>query len=145
MIDEVYINGKDAYAEWGITFDSSSLSSLMTPPPMKTPPENNSRLHHGKIVDYSNPKVDTNSITLTFNLSASTETEFFRRYHSFCEELKTGKLVIINRHIEDVYRMKYVSCTQFTEFMYGIAQFSLRLEEPNPMNRGNNDINDIEL
>lgn len=32
---ELYINNKDAYTTWGISMDTSSLSSLMTPPPMK--------------------------------------------------------------------------------------------------------------
>lgn len=61
----------------GISMDTSSLSSLMTPPPMKEFIENKSRLEHGKRVIKSNPKIDERNITLTFNLTAKNEEQFF--------------------------------------------------------------------
>ncbi|MFK1938452.1 hypothetical protein ACIXFQ_18870 [Bacteroides fragilis] len=74
---EFYINNKDTYTTWGISMDTSSLSSLMTPPPMKDFIENKSRLEHGKRVITSNPKIDERNITLTFNLTAKNEEQFF--------------------------------------------------------------------
>ena len=35
MKEELFINGKDAYVEWGISMDNTSLSALMTPAPNK--------------------------------------------------------------------------------------------------------------
>ena len=87
MEGEFYINDKDAYTTWGISMDTSSLSALMTPPPMKEFIENKSRLENGKRVITSNPRVDERNITLTFNLTAKSEDQFFVRYNSFCEEL----------------------------------------------------------
>lgn len=136
MKGEFYINGKDAYTEWGISMDTSSLSALMTPPPMKSYVENTSRLEHGKRVVTANPKVDERSITLTFNLTAKTKESFFERYSGFCDELKKGTLAIKTKYQEGVeYKTVYQSCTQFTQFMQGIAKYSLKLTEPNPEDR----------
>jgi hypothetical protein len=130
---ELFINNRDAYSVWGISMDSSSLSALMTPAPNKEFIENKSRLKNGKQVITTNPKVDERNITLTFNMTAKDETEFFERYNSFCQELATGILNIKTKYQPDiVYRTIYLSCSQFTQFMRGIGRFSLKLVEYNP-------------
>lgn len=80
---EFYINGKDCYTTWGISMDTSSLSSLMTPPPLKEFIENKSRLEHGKRVLSSNPKIDERNITLTFNLTAKRKKNSFQDTTAF--------------------------------------------------------------
>ena len=131
MEGEFYINDKDAYTTWGISMDTSSLSALMTPPPMKEFIENKSRLENGKRVITSDSKIDERNITLTFNLTAKSV-----RYNSFCEELATGVLHIRSKYQPNVvYKTIYLSCNQFTQFMRGIASFSLKLVEPNPADR----------
>lgn len=133
---ELYINDKDAYITWGISMDTTSLSSLMTPSPNKEFIENKSRLEHGKRTFNSCPRIDERNIILTFNLTAKTEEQFFSRYSKFCEELATGFLNIKTKYQPDViYRTIYISCSQFTQFMRGIGKFSLKLNEPNPSNR----------
>lgn len=136
MEGQLFINNKDAYTTWGISMDTSSLSALMTPAPNKEFIENSSRLEHGKRVISSNPKVDARDITLTINLTAKNEQQFFDRYLSFCSELETGVLNIKTSFQPNVvYKMIYLSCNQFTQFMRGIASFSLKLNEPNPKDR----------
>lgn len=136
MTGELFINGKDAYIEWGISFDDTALSSLMSPPPNKELIENKSRLIHGKSVIAENIKVDERSLTLQINLTALTKDMFFERYSSFCKELKKGKLDIKTKYQPNImYRTIYLSCTQFSQFMQGIGKFSLKLNEPNPENR----------
>lgn len=133
---ELYINGKDAYDVWGISMDSSSLSALMTPSPMKSFIENKSRLENGKSVIVSNAKVDERNITLSFHLHAGNENSFFNKYLSFCQELETGVLNISTSYQPNVvYRTIYLSCSQFSEYRRGLAKFSLKLNEPNPTNR----------
>ena len=130
---ELFINNRDAYNVWGISMDSSSLSALMTPSPNKEFIENKSRLENGKRIITTSPKIDERNIILTFNLTAKDETEFFERYNSFCQELATGILNIRTKYQTDiVYRTIYLSCNQFTQFMRGIAKFSLKLVEYNP-------------
>lgn len=136
MEGQLFINNKDAYTTWGISMDTSSLSALMTPAPNKEFIENSSRLEHGKRIISSNPKVDARDITLTINLTAKNEQQFFDRYLSFCSELETGVLNIKTSFQPNVvYKMIYLSCSQFTQFMRGIASFSLKLNEPNPKDR----------
>lgn len=136
MEGQLFINNKDAYTTWGISMDTSSLSAMMTPAPNKEFIENSSRLEHGKRVIPSNPKVDSRDVTLTVNLTAKNEQQFFDRYSSFCSELETGVLNIKTSFQPNVvYKMIYLSCSQFTQFMRGIASFSLKLNEPNPKDR----------
>lgn len=130
--------------------DGSALSTLMTPAPIKQLIENNSRLEHGKEMTTSIAKtdsegnkttenvvkVDSRDITLSFNITAKSETQFLERYASFCKELETGLLDISTSFQNGViYHMIYQSCQQFSEFMRGIGKFTLRLTEPNPKNR----------
>lgn len=138
----MYINkGKDgewqdAYETWGISFDQTALSTIMTPSPNKAYIENKSRLNNGKKVTVKDPKVDERSLTLSFNLTAKNETEFFERYNSFCEELARGVLNIKTKYQEGVvYKMMYENCTQFSQLRREIAKFSLKLTEPDPTDR----------
>lgn len=132
----VTINNRDARQVWGIVFDSSSVSALMTPPAMKDYVENSSRLEDGKQVLIDNPKVESRDITLTFSLIAKNEDEFFERYNSFCAELQKGSINIeISTLIDVVFKCVYKSCSQFTQYNNRLAKFSLKLEEPNPKDR----------
>lgn len=135
----VTINGKDAKKTWGIVFDSSSVSALMTPGAMKDYIENSSRAEHGKrvITNTTLAKVDTRSVTLTFSLHANSEDAFFTKYASFCDEIqKTGELkIVLSVQPTVAYKLLYKSCTQFTQYNNRLANFSLKCEEPNPKDR----------
>lgn len=135
----VYINGKDAKKTWGIVFDSSSISALMTPAPMKEYIENSSRLNHGKklIINSELAKLESRSITLTFALYANSENDFFSRYNSFCTEIQsTGKVDIKLSILSGVvYKCVYKSCSQFTQYNNKLAKFSMKIEEYNPAER----------
>lgn len=135
----VTINGKDAKATWGIVFDSSAVSALMTPAAMKDYIENSSRTEHGKrvITNSTLAKVDFRSVTLTFALYANTEDAFFSKYASFCDEIqKTGELtVVLSVQPTVAYKLIYKSCTQFTQYNNRLAKFSLKCEETNPKDR----------
>lgn len=136
---KVTINGKDAKKTWGIVFDSSSISSLMSPAPMKSYIENASRTEHGKriVTNSSLAKVDYRSVNLTFALYANTEDGFFSRYASFCGEIQnTGELtIVISVQPTIAYKLIYKSCSQFTQYNNRLAKFSLKCEEPNPRDR----------
>ena len=136
---QLYINGVDAFAKWGISLNQDGLSALMTPAPNKEYISNSSRLEHGvRYADIpSTAKVDERQVNITFNLIASTEEQFFARYAAFCTEVLESGVLNIRTSFQPaiMYRCIYVSCTQFTQFMRGIAHYSLRLIEPNPKNR----------
>lgn len=133
---ELYINGVDAYTEYGMSLESSALSALMTPPPNKELIENKSRLEHGKRVVNVNPKVDERELNLQFHITAKSRNDFFEKYSKLCGLLESGNIEIKTSYQSDVlYRMNYISCTQFSQFRLGMAKFTLRLNEPNPKNR----------
>ena len=128
---------QDAYTKYGISFDQTSLSALMTPVPNKPFIENKSRLEHGKRVINNNPKKDERNLTLSFNLTASDETQFMQRYVTLCKMLELGYVELKTKYQEDVvYKMSYEGCTQFSQFRRSIGKFSLKLNEPNPDDRG---------
>ncbi len=136
MEKQLTINSKDAYKEWGVTLDNNALTALMTPAGNKEPVINESRTEHGKRVANKLPRMESRELTLTINLTAKNEQDFFAKYDAFCEELQKGNLDIQTSFQKNkVYHCYYVSCTQFSQFMRGIASFALKLVEPNPNNR----------
>lgn len=135
---QLYINGKDAYLTWGIFLDETALSALMTPAPNKEYVTNKYRTKNGKEVFKYNPRLDERDITLPINMTAKDTDTFMTNYARFCEEvLAKGELVIRTRFQPNVwYRCIYLSCTQFSQCIREMAKFSLKLNEPDPSDRG---------
>ena len=135
---QLYINEKDAYLTWGIFLDETALSALMTPAPNKEFISNKYRSKDGKSVIKHNPRLDERDITLPFNMTAKDSDVFMANYAKFCEEiLAKGELVIRTKYQPKVwYRCIYLSCTQFSQFIQEIAKFTLKLNEPDPSDRG---------
>lgn len=135
---QLLINGQDAYLKWGVFLGDTAVSTLMTPAPNKDYVSNSSRLSDGKTVDVSNSKKMERDITLIFHMRADTEEKFLANYEDFCENvLAKGEIVIHTSFLPKVwYKCTYVSCTQFSEFFRELASFSLKLNEPNPADRG---------
>lgn len=135
---QLYINGMDAYTTWGIFLEETALSALMTPAPNKEFISNKYRSKDGKSVIKHNPRLDERDITLPFNMTAKDADTFMANYAKFCEEvLAKGELVIRTRFQPNVlYRCIYLSCTQFSQFIQEMAKFSLKLNEPDPSDRG---------
>ena len=135
MTYELEINGKDASQEWGLRLDETALSILMTPPPQKELITNQSRFQHG-IRQTGTAKTDSRIFTILINISAESKTDFFLKYESFCEELKGGTLHIRTKYQPSIlYRCKYQSCTQFSQWNREMGQFALKLIEQNPEDR----------
>lgn len=137
MIGELYINGLDAFLTWGVGMEDKGVSALMTPAPQKEIISNTSRLEHGKRVITKNPKKDSRDVTLPMHIYADTKAEFFAKYNAFCVELEKGRLIIESQYIPNTsYRMDYQSCTQYAQYNGTMGIFSLKLNEPNPKDRG---------
>lgn len=137
MTGELFINGKDAYDEWGIFMDENSMAQLRTPPSLKPTVSNSSRLLHGAQYVRGQPiKIAERSVTLNLQFTARSDAEFNRKYEAFIQELLTGWLHITTYHQPSVeYKMRYTGCNQYSEFFGGIAKFVLKLSEPDPTDR----------
>lgn len=139
-IGELKINGRDAATAWGAFMSDGSLSALMTPAPIKEYVSNSSRLEDGRRVIPEGTKVESRDLTLTIHIKASNRDQFFARYLAFVEELHKGVIVIETKYQPDVrYKCLYVSCSQFAQYNGRLGKFTLKLNEPNPKDRSNND------
>lgn len=139
MFGDVKINGVDAFEQWGLNLEDGALSALMAPPAMKEYVESTSRSRHGKVIITDNAKYASRELTLPFHITARTKDAFFTKYQKFCDEvLSKGAFTITTKYQpEVVYKLVYVSCTQFRQFQQKLGVFSLKVEEPNPTDRSN--------
>ena len=135
---ETYINDSDAFSTWGIYFESSSLSALLTPAPLKGYVDSLSAGFNGvRAVQGSDalPKVDKRSLQLVFNLQAAGMADFMSKYAAFCQVLHAGYFTLRTRYFSYEFKLRYVSCSQFTEYNGRLARFVLKCEEINPTDR----------
>lgn len=137
MTGELFINGYDAWLTWGIMMDDTSLSALMTPPANKDFPKNSSRLESGTRYITTAPKLKERDVTLSLQFYAPTKAAFLANYNAFCNNvLASGVLNISTKYQSGVtYYFIYNSCSQYRQFLFKVAKFSLKLTEYNPENR----------
>lgn len=138
MSNELLINGKDAYATWGVRMGDGFLDVIGASSPMKEFIENKSRLEHGKRVIINDPKLDERDITITFTIEAKSKSDYKAKKKSFYEELYKGKVAIqIPDNSDEVYHLTYtgknVSYAQSLDRTFG--KISAKFNEPNPSNR----------
>lgn len=136
---KIYLNGTayDAYDTWGVSMDSTALSALMTPAPLKEMIENKVATENGKRVIRTNRPLDERTLTLGINISAPNKTAFLSRYSAFCSQvLAQGRIDLSTVYQPGVvYHLDYLSCQSFGEYRQELGKFSLRVVEPDPSNR----------
>ncbi len=135
-MNELIINGKDAFLEYGIKMGEGFLDVIFSPAPIKDFVENKSRLTDGKRVIYNNPKVDERDVTLTFNLEGDSPEDYLVKYKKFKEELSKGLIIIEVPVLGETYRLTYGKSVTFamnTERTF--SKISCKFNEPNPANR----------
>lgn len=134
---ELTINGQDAYDTWGVSFEDGALASLMTLPSMKPSIVNESRLEHGKRRINRILAKEERELTLPFHLVANSRTEYLDRYERFVSMLTSEEYITIETSYQSttIYKCIYQSCTQFSQYIDGLAKFVLRLIEPDPSDR----------
>lgn len=132
---ELFINNLDAYTNYGAWVES--VSPFRQFAAMKEYTTNKSPLRDGKEVDPTPPKVDERDITLTLYVEGKTEVIMESRLDALEAVLRSGLLEIrIPRHNNKIYRVNYISCTQFADYNGRLAKFILKFNEPNPNDRG---------
>lgn len=134
MKGELTINGKDAYATYGISFSEQSIANLMMPPPLKDYVSNTNAGINGKQV-LGTPKVAERDVIIEMSITAASRDDLLTKLTAFIEVLKGGSLKIKTKYNSDVYKMLYISCSQLSTFLNRTAVFTLRLNEPNPNDR----------
>lgn len=138
MTGELYINGKDAWNEWGVNMAEGFLDAIDTPPPMKDYIEDESRLEDGIRIDTGNPKVDSREITLGFTITGTSEADYRAKKKAFGDELAKGSFTVMVPALgSEVYKMVYTG----KNISYGLSRdrcfghLSMKATEPNPADR----------
>lgn len=133
----------DAYTRYGVTLDEKALSLLMTPAPSKEIVENKSDLQDGKRVyrDADDVKKDERNVTFIINISARNNSTFLSNYGLFCQEVLNQGFIdlYVTKLPNTTFRLTFLNCTQFSQFVMGVGKFSLQMNEPDPTNRGMTD------
>lgn len=93
-MNELLINGENAYTTWGVRMGDGFLDVLGASSLMKEFIENKSRLEHGKRVIINNPKVDEREITLSFTIEGNSQSDYQSKKKAFFDELYKGKIDI---------------------------------------------------
>lgn len=138
MTGELYINGKDAWTEWGVNMGEGFLDAIDSFAPMKDYIENDSRLEHGKRVLVASPKVAARDLTLHFTIKGNNESDFRVKRKAFETELQKGEVnVSVPVLGDDKYHLIYTgkSVSYGLSVSRSFCTISAKFEEPNPMNR----------
>lgn len=127
----------DAYTEWGVSLSDTAISILMAPCAKKEDIVNESRLEHGKRHASAGNYLQERELSLPIHLSQRSKSAYMMKYIAFRNFLHGNENFTIHTSHESgvVYRVRYVSCIQFTQFINGMAKLMLRVVEPNPGNR----------
>lgn len=138
MTGELYINGKDAWFEWGVNMGEGFLDALDAFVPMKDYIENESRLEHGKRILVSAPRLASRDVTLHFTIKGNDENDYRGKRKAFEDELRKGWVEIeVPALGYDVYRLVYLgkSVSYAMNLTRNFCTVSAKFEEPNPTDR----------
>lgn len=135
-MNELIINGKEAFSNFGVRMGDDFLNVLSAPVPVKGFIENKCRRENGKTVVYNEPRVDEQDITLTFTLQGNSSDDYRTKYRMFKNELLKGQVVLQVPVLEETYRLTYLKSTVFAmNLKRTFAKISVKFNEPNPANR----------
>ena len=129
-MDELLINGENAYTTWGVRMGEGFLDVIGASAPMKDFIENKSRLEHGKRVIINNPKVDEREITLSFTIESNSQSDYQAKNKGVVD-------IQIPANSSEVYHLIYTgkSVTYAQSLDRTFGKISAKFNEPNPANR----------
>lgn len=138
MTRELYINGKDAWTEWGVSMGDGFVDAIDAFVPMKEYIENDSRLEHGKRVLVTTPRLASRELTLHFTIKGVSEADFRTKRRAFENELRKGRVTVMVPALNDeVYYLLYLgrNVSYALNRSRTFAAISAKFEEPNPSDR----------
>lgn len=138
MTGELFINGKDAYTEWGVNMGDRFLDALGEKAGKKDYITNDNKLKDG--VEYCSfvPKAAERQVTLTFTIRGDSRSDFISKKDAFFVELDKGDISIqVPTNDSKVYHLKFKDSTgtyaQNLERTF--CKVGIKFVEPNPKNR----------
>lgn len=137
MTGDLFINGKDAYEEWGVSLEAGAVAELLTAPEVKDYIQNDCPSEDGvRMSLFEVPKYKERDVQLTISITAKGETDYLSKYKKFVDVLKGSLVTLQLGYDPDVtYRLKYKKMSNFSQLRYKIAKFVVNFIEPDPTNR----------
>lgn len=137
MKGKFYINGNDAYTEYGAVFLKGTYETLLKPPAMKEYITNSSRLEHGVRYVANSNTAKTNERTFQLNLfiKGSSERDYIAKVSALMSELEKGSFTLKVMDLGYVYNLVYTDCASYGDYGRKRGKFTLKLIEPNTKDR----------
>lgn len=139
---ELRLNGKDAFATYGLFMTAAGLSALRAPRTPKEPIAGECRLEHGRRVimpvdvDGTGQLFGSREFGMEVCMSSRTAAEHEVRRDRLERDLAAGWVEVTTVHSPGtVYRCRYAGTSSYTEYGGRAARFVLKFEEPNPADR----------
>lgn len=85
MTGRLYIDGLDAYRQWGVYVVSGGWNEVLSYPPLKTPDANDWQEEDGIEADLTSPQLNTKEVSIRFAYSGH-----FSRFLTFIDVLSDG-------------------------------------------------------
>ncbi len=137
-MEDILINGKNAWSQWRIRLMVGSLEQLLKPAPAKPFVINESRDIPGRQVLPKKPQPKQREITLDVSIQGDDFNDYVLKLDSFFDELRKGIVELYIPLLDRTYRLVYVdSFLKKRVASNGFGTFKIDFEEPDPTNRGN--------
>lgn len=138
MTGELFINGQDAFTNWGLSLGEGAFSSLVCPAPAKDYVVNDMRTRTGKSYAYEYAQLNARTVSLVVYIHANDRADMYAKLADFAlNVLAHGKIELQTSYQQNVkYRFVYKQCQQMSEMNGRLGRFMLTVDEPNPEDRG---------
>lgn len=128
MRGRLYIDGLDAFDEFGVFVKDGGLNALLAFPPLKTPDNNDWQEEDGLEVDLSAPVLNTRDVQLKFHFR-----EGYSRFYSFIEQLSDGAYHEFNfASIGRTFRLRLTSQSSASSIR-GLGEVALKFSDDFPL------------
>lgn len=136
MIDNLYINDKDAWVTWNAGLTVGSYANLLAASSLKEFTSNDMISHDGTQVFVSDPKVAARDVILTFGIVCDSVDDYLTKYAGLIDELQKGFIMLKVPKLKTVYKLLFGSSIELnagSDLVSGTI--SIRFNEPNPKDR----------
>lgn len=132
MTGDLYINGLDAYVNWGVGLEMGALEALMSFKPNKEPVTNKNVTAEGSYYVCGAGLTDERTVSIPIHIVSQDRADFLIKLSGFYETIKSGLITIdIRKPVVKTYKMYYVNCTNYGHNLAGLAKFMLTMLETN--------------
>lgn len=136
MRNNIYINGEEAFATYGVVMGTGFIDALEGGCPLKDPIENDSRREHGVRMLVST-RLNKRTVTLKFNIHGESREEYLANKRRFEGVLLGGIVDIRIAGRDETYHLVYSgkSVTYHHSYNGVFGTWTASFTEPDPSNR----------